>query len=176
MANIFKKIAFHLNGRPRKWFRNIFFDADLKVKPLFRSVVYDPHGFVRPSFDPWYVRVLQNPNGNIDPQWMTERKNIISFNRQRIIRRISIIAPPATFFIAYWLRWNLQGRGVVISIFNEMPIDFNDELYFVVCAQVFNNLPPRGKRIIYQLEQSVTSRWFNQEYIVTTHPFTRKIS
>ena len=99
MANIFKKIAFHLNGRPRKWFRNIFFDADLKVKPLFRSVVYDPHGFVRPSFDPWYVRVLQNPNGNIDPQWMTERKNIISFNRQRIIRRISIIAPPATFLL-----------------------------------------------------------------------------
>jgi glycosyltransferase involved in cell wall biosynthesis len=132
---------------------------------LFRSVVYDVRGIVRPCFDPWYVRVLQNPNSSIDPQWGAGRKANISLAHKRRISRISIVSPPATFFIAYWLRWNLQNQGAEIEIYSEMPVEFSDDIYFVVCAQVFNKLPPRDKRIIYQMEQSVTLRWFNQEYI-----------
>jgi hypothetical protein len=164
MINFFKKIAFHSSGRPRKWLRNIF-DADLRLKPLFRYVVYDASGFVRPSFNPWFVRVLQNPGINIDPQWVVDRNNIIDSSHQKIVRRICIVSPPATFYIAYWLRWNFQECGGIVSISNEMPVDFNDDLYFVVCPQLFNKLPPRDKRIIYQMEQSVTSRWFSQEYL-----------
>lgn len=164
MNILFIKIAFHSNGRPRKWLRYIF-DADLKVKPLFRSVVYDERGLVRSCFDPWYVRVLQNPNFNIDPRWRSERKSTIGSSQHRKVCRICIVSPPATLFIAYWLRCNLQGGGAVILISNVMPVDFSDDVYFVVCAQVFNTLPPRDKRIIYQMEQSVTSRWFSQEYL-----------
>jgi len=101
----------------------------------------------------------------VDPKWRNERREILASRLSEGGYCISIVSPPATFFIAYWLRENLQSRGFIVSVYEEMPVDFTDELYFVVCAQVFSRLPPRQKRIIYQLEQSVTLRWFTEDYI-----------
>ncbi len=38
-------------------------------------------------------------------------------------------------------------------------------MYIVLCPQAFCRLPPPERRIIFQLEQSVSSRWFSEEYI-----------
>ena len=45
--------------------------------------------------------------------------------------------------------------------------NFNRDFYIVLCAQMFKRLPPANKRVIFQLEQSVSSRWFTPEYIKT---------
>ena len=165
MLRIFKKIVFHSNGRPRASFRSIVFDAKFKVRGIFYSVVYSRDGLVRNSFYSWYTRVLENPGCKVDPEWRNERREILASRFCGVGRRICIVSPPATFFIAYWLRENLQDRGFIVSVCEEMPADFTDEIYFVVCAQLFSRLPPRQKRIIYQLEQSVTPRWFTEDYI-----------
>ena len=38
-----------------------------------------------------------------------------------------------------------------------------DVLYIVICPQMFPVLP--GQYIVYQLEQSVSSRWFTDDYL-----------
>ena len=40
-------------------------------------------------------------------------------------------------------------------------------MYIVICPQMFDPLPPGEKRIVYQMEQSVSSRWFTPEYLDT---------
>ena len=40
-------------------------------------------------------------------------------------------------------------------------------LYFVVCPQMFDRLPPGEKRMAFQMEQTVSSRWFTPEYLAT---------
>lgn len=167
MLKIFKKIIFHSNGRPRALFRSIVFDAKFKVRKIFFSVVYNRDGLIRNSFYSWYTRVLVNPGSKVDPKWRNERREILASRLCGVgdDDRICIVSPPATFYIAYWLRENLQDRGFIVSVYEEMPAEFTDELYFVVCAQLFSRLPPRHKRIIYQLEQSVTLRWFTEDYI-----------
>lgn len=45
------------------------------------------------------------------------------------------------------------------------PAEFHHDYYIVLCAQMFEVLPPGEKRIIYQLEQSASSRWFGERYL-----------
>lgn len=40
---------------------------------------------------------------------------------------------------------------------------YEDVPYFVICPQIFSKLP--GLYVAFQMEQSVSSRWFNEEYI-----------
>ena len=77
---------------------------------------------------------------------------------------ICIITPGHTNFVAKLIAERLAFHGWNSRITNEMPDKFNDDLYVVLCAQIFSNLPPGEKRIVYQLEQSVSSRWFNKKY------------
>ncbi|ERM01392.1 hypothetical protein Q644_21905 [Brucella intermedia 229E] len=42
---------------------------------------------------------------------------------------------------------------------------FERDFYVVLCAQMFKKLPPPDRRVVFQLEQSVSSRWFTPEYI-----------
>ncbi|KVS27360.1 methyltransferase type 11 [Burkholderia cepacia] len=38
-------------------------------------------------------------------------------------------------------------------------------MYVVVCPQMFKRLPPGERRIAFQMEQSVSSRWFTDDYL-----------
>ncbi|OFJ50222.1 hypothetical protein BA896_012355 [Janthinobacterium lividum] len=40
-------------------------------------------------------------------------------------------------------------------------------MYVVICPQMFKQLPPGERRIVYQMEQSVSSRWFTADYFYT---------
>jgi hypothetical protein len=46
-----------------------------------------------------------------------------------------------------------------------MPEAFPEDLYLVICPQMFSHLPPPEKRIVFQMEQSVHPRWFTPEYL-----------
>jgi hypothetical protein len=76
-----------------------------------------------------------------------------------------IVATPHVLFIAHSLAEGLRRHGWTVSITLEMPEYFTDDHYIVLCAQMFNRLPPGEKRIIYQLEQSASSRWFSDQYL-----------
>ena len=76
-----------------------------------------------------------------------------------------IVAPPHTRFVAALLARRLREHGWKADVLHDAPAGFPHRYYVVVCPHVFRrNLPPKEKRIVFQMEQSVTPKYFNQEY------------
>lgn len=111
---------------------------------------------------------------NIDParhflwigQRMGRRGSKAALQRsQGIGLRWGIMATPHVLFIAYSMAENLRRHGWSVDILLTPPEQFDHDYYIVMCAQMFERLPPGEKRIIYQLEQSASSRWFTDKYL-----------
>lgn len=169
MLKFLKKILFHTNGHPRKWIKIILFDPTFKVKFIGKYAVYNQQGCVRPIFEPWYTRILDNPSHSLQPDWPRQRECLIQLNAHRGFNKVAIISPRATYFIACMLQLQLSKRGFFAFVSDSMPTDFSDDLYIVICPQIFAKLPPKEKRIAYQVEQSISPRWFTQEYLDILH-------
>jgi hypothetical protein len=76
----------------------------------------------------------------------------------------SVITPPHTEFLAKNIAARLSFHGCASDVIVGEPSEFSADYYIVLCPQIFKKLPPYEKMIAYQLEQSVSSRWFNEEY------------
>ncbi|URQ76409.1 MAG: methyltransferase type 11 [Candidatus Ochrobactrum gambitense] len=76
-----------------------------------------------------------------------------------------ILCTPHTRFIANAISERLLAHGIQCEISEGDTGVFEHEFYVVLCAQMFKKLPPPNKRVVFQLEQSVSSRWFSPEYI-----------
>lgn len=113
--------------------------------------------------------------------------------RQTINRLREVSVPHSHYFSDAPL--TLDGHGVVIlttahchylaeliqdalgkvdihaTIIHQMPAQgFSDVLHFVICPQMFKRLP--SLYVAYQMEQSVSSRWFTPEYFkVLNHAY-----
>jgi hypothetical protein len=75
-----------------------------------------------------------------------------------------IMTPGHTLFIAHLIAERLAAHGWAVEIMTSAPDKFSLDLYVVICPQIFDKLPPGEKRVAFQMEQSVSSRWFNDEY------------
>lgn len=66
-------------------------------------------------------------------------------------------------FVAELIADKLDKIGIASEIIFEKPkAGFSNKLHIVICPQMFSSLPP--VYIAYQMEQSVSSRWFNARY------------
>ena len=83
------------------------------------------------------------------------------------LRSVGIMATPHTAYVAHLVVQALQRAGIQAQWFDAAPADFDLDLYVVICPQMFKRLPPGEKRIAFQMEQSVSSRWFTTEYLQT---------
>jgi hypothetical protein len=75
-----------------------------------------------------------------------------------------ILCTPHTLYVAHALQIALERAGVPAAVVAESA-DYPLDLYFVVCPQMFQSLPPGEKRIAFQMEQTVSSRWFTPDYL-----------
>lgn len=82
-------------------------------------------------------------------------------------KRWGIMATPHTLFIAHLIAARLRLHGWEVDILTTAPSGFPHDMYIVICSQMFKKLPPGERRIAYQMEQSVSSRWFTDNYIST---------
>lgn len=80
-------------------------------------------------------------------------------------RRWCVMTTAHTLFLAEMVASNLRRHGCAVEVTTKSPESFIHDLYIVLCPQMFERLPPGERRICYQLEQSVSSRWFTPEYI-----------
>lgn len=80
-------------------------------------------------------------------------------------KRWGIMATQHTLFIAHLIAGRLQAHGWQADIMTEAPASFDHDMYVVICPQMFATLPPGPKRIPFQMEQSVSSRWFTDGYL-----------
>ncbi|WP_235918400.1 glycosyltransferase family 25 protein [Brucella anthropi] len=76
-----------------------------------------------------------------------------------------ILCTPHTLFIARAISKRLATHGIESEIITGSLKSFDHDFYIVLCAQMFGRLPPANKRVIFQLEQSVSTRWFTPQYM-----------
>lgn len=162
-----RKLFFKSSGVPRPWLKKILFDKHLRLKAQWRWVVFDSSGDIRRAYSDWYSLVLHNPDPAIDPGWLSQRDELLK-SRSRSFgdcKTITVVSPNATLYVARMLAWHLSRFNMQAELVTEMPLNFSDGLYIVICPQTYKRLPPRDQRIVFQMEQSVSSRWFSQEYL-----------
>src|SRR5690606_32754422 len=86
-----------------------------------------------------------------------------SFNKS--IRKIgttsgsswAVISTPHTLFIAQSIATHLEKHNIKAEVMTTVPTQYSHDFYIVLCAQMFDRLPPNDRRILFQLEQSVSS-------------------
>lgn len=160
-----RKLFFKSNGAPRPWVKRILFDKHLRLKEKWRWVVFDSSGDLRQAFSDWYYLVLHNPDPAIDPGWQEQRDEILKSRPFGQRKTITVVSPNTTLYVARMLGWHLSRFNVLVELVKEMPQQFGDGFYIVICPQTYKRLPPRDQRIVFQMEQSVSARWFTQEYL-----------
>jgi hypothetical protein len=165
MAQILKKIGFHANGKPRAWLKSLVFDAQLAPRPLFKPWVWPHAGDIHPAFRAWLLQALQNPAPSSSNDWPLRRQRILDQKSLGCARTLHIVCTRATTFVANALQTHASALGFTVHIDHEMPEAFPEDLYLVICPQMFSHLPPREKRIVFQMEQSIHHRWFTPEYL-----------
>ena len=81
-------------------------------------------------------------------------------------KNYGILATAHTQFVAHGLAQALRKAGFQVTLFQDVPADgFVLDMYIVVCPQMFKQLPPGERRIVFQMEQSVSPRWFTSDYL-----------
>lgn len=77
-----------------------------------------------------------------------------------------ILTTKHCIFVAELIKRNLEKAGFPADIIFEAPATgFESSLHFVICPQIFTTLP--GTYVAFQMEQSVSSRWFEESYLRT---------
>lgn len=75
----------------------------------------------------------------------------------------TILTTKHCLFVANLIKLHLSKVGVVADIILDKPSNgYVDHLHYVICPQIFSELPPFY--VAFQMEQSVSSRWFNPNY------------
>jgi hypothetical protein len=79
-------------------------------------------------------------------------------------KKITILATAHTLYVAYMLDHALVDMGFQVSVITSPPLaGYGDDVYIVLCPQMFSRLPKN--LISFQMEQSSSSRWFTQGYL-----------
>ncbi|MGE3347341.1 MAG: class I SAM-dependent methyltransferase [Ramlibacter sp.] len=110
-------------------------------------------------------------------QWQALWGRMSSYARERVPldnrsgsmlseKHVGVLTPPHTLFLAHAIAKALTRAGYQIDILSETPPQgYVHGLYFVICPQVFRQLPPGERRIAIQMEQAVSERWFTRDYV-----------
>lgn len=94
---------------------------------------------------------------------LNRRNALLKASKTRSFR---IVATPHTMYVAHMLDQALTASGYGVTIATSVPVfQFDDAVYIVICPQMFARLP--RYLISYQMEQSVSPRWFTQKYLKT---------
>ena len=75
---------------------------------------------------------------------------------------ITILTTKHTLYVAHLLKQSLEKFNFSCDILIDKQSQFSDNLHIVICPQIFEKLPLNY--IAYQMEQSVSSRWFTEQY------------
>ncbi len=122
-----------------------------------------------------YYKVVENTpelEGALKLNLELSRKRISEEGHSRSIANkqknnkysFGVVTTPHTKFHASVIANRLSNHGFDVQVFDGMPEKFEEDYYFVLTPNIFERLPPGEKRILYQLEQSVSSRWFTEKY------------
>lgn len=137
-----------------------------QAKRIFRTVKSDPKVL---------LRAIQHINENGFKETIKRSTQALEVNfaasaTDSKLSKLSKLSPTYILttkhciFVAELIKRNLEKAGFPASIIFEAPASgFEPSLHFVICPQIFTTLP--GTYIAFQMEQSVSSRWFEESYL-----------
>lgn len=79
--------------------------------------------------------------------------------------RMDVITTQHCIFIAKLVKRALERVGIACTIHMGEPESYQDIPYLIICPQFVKNFPP--VYFVFQMEQTVSSRWFTKEYFVS---------
>jgi len=82
-----------------------------------------------------------------------------------IKKRVVILSSVHTRYVAIILKERFEHHLVSCNIYFSYSENMKADLYIVICPQIFTILPPANKRVIFQMEQSTSTRWFTKKYL-----------
>lgn len=162
LARFWHRLWFRSNRTPRAWVRRWVFDARFNPKPLWRWAVLDADRQPRAAFAAWLQRAQQNLPLGPQNLWLQARQRALS--TPRTVRAVTVVCAPQTHFVALMLAHHLNALGFHTLVQTGQPLGESDA-WVLVGAQGMFALPPREKRVVLQMEQSVSSRWFTEDYL-----------
>lgn len=77
----------------------------------------------------------------------------------------AILTSVHTRYVALALQTRLKYHGASSKIFFSYTNDIDANFFIAISPQIFPQLPPPTKRIIFQMEQSTSTRWFTKRYL-----------
>ena len=75
---------------------------------------------------------------------------------------VTLLCTNHTRFVAMLMQRELQKVGIESDIQTEEPKTYGEQVYFVICPQMFKQMP--GRYISLQMEQTISSRWLTKDY------------
>jgi hypothetical protein len=161
-ATLWRRVLLRSNRTPRTWVRRWVFDGQFNPKPVWRWLEPNAPDPVRQALAHWLARARQNPSLSDTNRWLADRHRLLA--TPRMVDVLTVVCTPQTHFVALMLAHHLGQLGFHVRVQTGQPEGTSDA-WVLVGAQGMFNLPPRDKRVVFQMEQSVSSRWFNQDYL-----------
>ena len=97
--------------------------------------------------------------------WEAVRQNTAPGGKERDCTSWGILTTPHTLFVAKSIERQLREHGWDVRLMTEPPENFSHDFYVAICPQTFERLPPYEKLVSFQMEQSISLRWFNKRYL-----------
>ena len=140
--------------------------AAIRVRNALRYAVLENFGALqgRPKLSLWWRDLLEPAGVGIGNPGATK-----FLKRPTRPARWGVLVTTHTMFVGNLIIDKLRSHGWAAELLTDSPPAFHHDMYIVLCPQMFKRLPPREKRISYQMEQSISSRWFTQEYLFILH-------
>ncbi|CDI11469.1 hypothetical protein [Agrobacterium pusense] len=98
MKKILYRIAFHKDGRPRKWLKTLLANKQKEIRRPFRRVVYKRNGSVRARYHAWLANTpvsvhsdsVETVQGCLDKRWSGLRP-LVTFPDTNAEKRINLV-------------------------------------------------------------------------------------
>lgn len=128
-------------------------------KFLIRKIFIE---FKNSEIAPAIKRIVRKVNIKRKNNTKFRNSNNLTTKKVEVKNHISLLTVKHTLFVAHLLERTLKNLGFNCDIIIDEKSKYNDNLHIVICPQIFDKLP--SNYIAYQLEQSVSSRWFSEKY------------
>lgn len=139
------------------------YDSDMYKLSLkyykLRDALFPQNSGIRKGIKNLFIRIKQKNKGK--PQIKNQIEQFHTYGR---FKRMDILTTRHTLFVARLLQQQLIQLKIQCRILIDEPEKYEDIPYIIVCPQFIQKFP--NVYFVFQMEQTVSSRWFTKEYFV----------
>lgn len=159
------RFLFNDRREPSAISKFVLLRRDLRNRAVFRRIIRRKNGTIRLDWREWFDAVVDGELAGGSAKFGFPSDYFISRRIHATAKTLHLVTTQHTEFLAAMIANCLEGTRFTITHSTTMPESFDHDLYIVACPQMFDRLPPKHMRIIFQLEQTGVSPWFTSSYL-----------